>query len=349
MGIYEGYTKTDGEIHGNRASVIVDRPQKDVVLVLSAYEPVLWNVNTTPETTLSAVWVAGYNAERTEVIVNGERVQAVIKPDLDMGYDSNGPEFRKGVSTLIDAFGTDSLSGYVGAYAAKSGVPLEIKTAAQNDPNLSADPLLGMPMVEISALPASFQRALGIDPVPVVNFNEEGFSVSYSDGNKVSIPATLDVPEISWPSNGVYDTERGVVYGATLGGEGYIYAGDPRTGKIGILMSADNFDISSLFYQAEEDRLILTLTHGPEMAFGTIRLPKGDIRTKNFPMEKFVGLTDLYDVGNGPGPAFDVLAASGDEILVRAKPRFPAFSQIDAQADFVANLKTGEVMRIANH
>jgi hypothetical protein len=37
VGLYEGATRTGGEIHGPKASVTVDRPGKRVTLVLAAY------------------------------------------------------------------------------------------------------------------------------------------------------------------------------------------------------------------------------------------------------------------------------------------------------------------------
>ncbi len=40
--VYEGNTRTGNQIHGERASVKVDRPGKDVVLFLGSYGSVTW-------------------------------------------------------------------------------------------------------------------------------------------------------------------------------------------------------------------------------------------------------------------------------------------------------------------
>jgi len=43
--------------------VVVNMPEKDVVLVLMAYDPVLWQVKRTPSSRIAAVVVSGYHAQ----------------------------------------------------------------------------------------------------------------------------------------------------------------------------------------------------------------------------------------------------------------------------------------------
>lgn len=68
VGIYEGDLDTEVRLeqsgHETRgAEVVVNRPGEDVVLVLMAYDPVLWTVKRTSDTRLAAVIVSGYHAQ----------------------------------------------------------------------------------------------------------------------------------------------------------------------------------------------------------------------------------------------------------------------------------------------
>lgn len=68
VGIYEGDLDTEVRLessgHETRAAeVVLNRPGEDVVLVLMAYDPVLWTLRRTPETRLAAVIVGGYHTQ----------------------------------------------------------------------------------------------------------------------------------------------------------------------------------------------------------------------------------------------------------------------------------------------
>ena len=68
VGVYEGDLDTDVRLeasgHETRgAEVVVNLPGQDVVLVLMAYDPVLWTVRRTADTRLAAVIVGGYHAQ----------------------------------------------------------------------------------------------------------------------------------------------------------------------------------------------------------------------------------------------------------------------------------------------
>lgn len=68
VGIYEGELDTEVRLepggHETRgAEVVVNRPGEHVVLVLMAYDPVLWTVKRTVDTRLAAVIVGGYHAQ----------------------------------------------------------------------------------------------------------------------------------------------------------------------------------------------------------------------------------------------------------------------------------------------
>src|SRR5262245_59147413 len=59
VGLYEGYTKSNGQIHGDRAQVQVSRPGKKVTLVLVSYKPMTWEVAVNKNTTVEKVILGG--------------------------------------------------------------------------------------------------------------------------------------------------------------------------------------------------------------------------------------------------------------------------------------------------
>lgn len=68
VGVYEGDIDTDVRLnasgHETKAvDVVVNMRGKDVVLVLMAYDPVLWQVKRTPASRIAAVIVGGYHAQ----------------------------------------------------------------------------------------------------------------------------------------------------------------------------------------------------------------------------------------------------------------------------------------------
>jgi hypothetical protein len=61
--LHTGVTKTDGQIHGGRATVTVNRPGKTVVLFLSAYETVTWKVMPAKDTRIGKIILGGYHEQ----------------------------------------------------------------------------------------------------------------------------------------------------------------------------------------------------------------------------------------------------------------------------------------------
>jgi uncharacterized protein YecT (DUF1311 family) len=68
VGVYEGKIDTDVRLDASghetkSVEVVVNMPEKNVVLVLMAYDPVLWQVKRTPTSRIAAVIVGGYHAQ----------------------------------------------------------------------------------------------------------------------------------------------------------------------------------------------------------------------------------------------------------------------------------------------
>jgi hypothetical protein len=63
------------------------------------------------------------------------------------------------------------------------------------------------------------------------------------------------VPEISWAMGLSYDTKRQRVLMATLGGEGFLYAYDPKSEAWSVVGSLNNVDVTAIAYLESLDRV----------------------------------------------------------------------------------------------
>jgi len=138
VGLYEGATRTGGEIHGPRATVTVDRPGRRVTLVLAAYHTVNWEVKLSPRTNLEQVILGGYEAQVTTGLPASTKV---VKAHYQGGsnslrycYQLNSPEFRSFLYHL-GKLTDQEVASFHGAYAYKSESPFVID-AVQDDPKL---------------------------------------------------------------------------------------------------------------------------------------------------------------------------------------------------------------------
>lgn len=122
VGIYEGSVETDGKIHGPQASVTVDRPGKQVVLVLNSYGPVTWHFAVTGGTQVQKVILAGRLPQAVKGLadeVTVVRLQDGSEPTtLPLCYDRDSCDFVPLVRRACKLTSTDRVSSFHGAYIA---------------------------------------------------------------------------------------------------------------------------------------------------------------------------------------------------------------------------------------
>jgi hypothetical protein len=85
VGVYEGNIDTDVRLSASghetkSVDVVVNMPEKNVVLVLMAYDPVLWQVKRTSASRIAAVIVGGYHAQ---AVVGIERSVPLLISTVD--------------------------------------------------------------------------------------------------------------------------------------------------------------------------------------------------------------------------------------------------------------------------
>ncbi len=164
VGIYEGFTKTDGKLHGGKARVLLDRPKKSVTLVLVSHTPVTWEVGVGKDTKLDKVILGGGGKsavkglpEKVEVV---EAFRGSKTPTLPFyAYTLDAPGFRPLVDALAESTGQKKLASFTGLYRANADGLFEV-TDVQADDRLSADYPLPAPADKLPKL--SFLANYGV-------------------------------------------------------------------------------------------------------------------------------------------------------------------------------------------
>lgn len=351
VGVYEGAVRTGEQIHGPVVRVSVDRPGATVVLLLGSYRPVRWQVEVTPATRLERVVLHGYRPGESDVVFSGaEPAPAVsIAVGLPLSYQAAGKDMRDLLDRLPEIAGTDRLASFHGDYTAPEEgffIAPDTRPVASHDPDY-----LQERSVAAGSLPQPLRYVLErpLPSEPDVRFTEKGFLLRNATGGQPDlIPISLDVPPVSWPVAAARDPSTGVIYGVSLGGEGFLYAHDGRTGQWRVESSMKQADASGLIFDQGEGRLVIVVsglvtTRGPALYFYG---RDGTKARTDLSYDAFPGLADLYDPGNGPEAALVPLAVGGGKLLVKGEPRLPVarLPREDARERlYVIDMKSGKV------
>ena len=156
VGLYEGFTRSDGKVHGHKALVNVKRPGKRVTLVLSGHTPLTWEITVEPGTQLEKVILAG----STRQAVKGVPKNAQVTEGFREGRGGNFPfaaykidsvAFRVLIEALQRETGHRRAASFHGAYDAKAEVPVVIDRV-QDDARLSAEWPIPSPLGDLPRL-----------------------------------------------------------------------------------------------------------------------------------------------------------------------------------------------------
>lgn len=349
-GVYEGRIRTDEQLHGPLANVVLDRPGVQTTLVLTSYVALMWDVTLTSGTPMPRVIVSqtDNNSSRSAVTINGEPASVEWR-SFPYSYSSEGEKFRHLVSRLPKDFGVDRISDFKGAYQAPEQ-PFTFRGRSQ-DTRLEADYLAEL--VQPDLVPGGLRpfAFAGEVPEPEVSFNGNGFSYGGPGGSKVEVTVSLDVPPISWPVAAVRDKKTGLVYGVSLGGEGFLYSWDPRDVRWRAI-SMESRDAGGLGFDSETQTLLLPMQSlGGRGGVSILRLNLEGAVVMQFdlPLAAFPGLTDIYDLGNGPAPQLRVLGVEGGKALLRSVIRFGRVmpDKTEPWRSYIFDLQSGEVALVA--
>jgi hypothetical protein len=220
---------------------------------------------------------------------------------LSTGHRIDAPLFRVAVRELHRRTRLN-LSSFQAAYRSEPNQPIVIRRV-QDDPRLAAGyprptPLAELPkptfqavhldggqrpffqaasfgeftlagpkIATLKALPHRVQH-LAFDPETKKYYGLTGHNVAVVDLDRQTaqkLDLGLDVPALSWPCGITFDTKRGRLLVATLGGTGYLYSYVPKTAKWSVLADLNDVDLAGLTYDAKHDLLYgIHQPHGEE-------------------------------------------------------------------------------------
>ncbi len=139
ISIYQGFEQTDNKIHGPKAMVKVDRPGKQVTLVLTSYSGATWHVSATKDTRIKRVVLGGYEQQAIQGVPETTEITKAWRGQtptpLYYSYKPEGPAFRKLVKQTY-VFTKTEISSFHGVSQARPDMPFVIDKA-QNDPRLT--------------------------------------------------------------------------------------------------------------------------------------------------------------------------------------------------------------------
>lgn len=297
------------------SNVMIDRPGKKVLLVLSSHTHMSWQVSVTPKTTLQGILLASGEDSH----LSTRATDRVYRVSLPYAYKQESPEFVALLDKLNSLLGIKKIDAFQGNYT----VPKQVRVADIEPGNqrlrlqgvsaiapkenfdfhiLSADRSstrwnLTGPQVSGRRYYASGGRLALTGTGAAYTLGNNGLTLSYTGGKEgppITLPANF--PELSWPTDVAYDSKRGIVAVVSLGGEGYFYRYDVRAGKWLDYHSMNNIDLNSLAYDAVSDRYVGTDSTGQLAIISKEGVLLGTERLA----EKLEGFTRLGGSGRGP-------------------------------------------------
>lgn len=347
--LVSGYEPANVGNKGTAARVTVNRPGARVLLVLSSYETVLWQVTATERTTLAGILVGGYQPSAVSANV---KVPA-FRVSLPYARQTDNIEFTALLRQLDQLFGVGKVDAFRGSYT----IPAETTIAALDAPGPEltlAGPAVTRPARNFVfyLTDSQYRRVPWTLTGPVEN-REAARDARYSDSGPLELSPisdrlwtlapdggtlyrlgkdqlnikklhdgaseTVDLPpnfpRFSWASGMAYDSRRDIVSVVSFGGEGCLYRYSVKTGRWLDFRSLNNVDFHSLAYDAQNDRYIGWVDFGPgDLVFFS---GEGEALFSRRVADRLPGFGRLYDSGNGPRPALAVFP-HGDELALVA-------------------------------
>ena len=331
--LVSGYESGNRATSGTRVKVKLARPGRQVLLVLTSYENIAWDVEATPGTTLKGILVSAYH--RSTLTTTAKTQAYAVK--LPYSYELENRNFTALVEQLKARFGVEKIDAFRGKYSLPPVVEI-----SELDPPSPALTLAG-PAVEPATSDFRFNLYTG-DYSPVewtlrgqkegrkLGYIAEGkFAVSPSgntvyllksdalvvvdrkSGQQTEAALPGNFPRFSWAMDVAYDTRRGIVSVISLGGEGFFYRLNAETLKWIDFRSVNNVDVFSLAYDRKLDQYVAWTDRG-ELLFIS---GEGNALYSVKVTDKLPGFNRLYDRGNSRAPRIGI-APNGNVIALIA-------------------------------
>lgn len=335
--VISGYEAADQASHGTVVRVLIDRPDKSVLLVLTSYDKIAWHVDASSGTRIKGIVVSAYEQPRLYTAL----AAPVFQSKLPYSYEKDSGNFTELLNGLNRLFGTTQVDAYRGGYALPNSILVNAPDPPDSGLSLEGDqPQAPYRPLDFGLKTGNFEMArwtlegpadrstgteLGWEKAVKATQDQRiyrivGHDLQVTDpatGKTVQMELPDTFPSLSWPMDVAYDSRRHLVALASLGGEGFFYRFDTRTGEWLDFRSMNNIDISSLAYDEIADRYVAWTS------WGSLFFATGDgapLYTKDL-ADRLPGFNRLYDTGNARPPRLIVIPRGDQIALIKPEDR----------------------------
>ena len=314
------------------SKVVIDRPCKNIVLVLTAYDKIIWEVSATPKTKIVQIIT-----NRANPFIKASKGIPLYVADLSSSSSTENINFFDSLKLLNKLLGITKVDSFYGRYKIDPYINI---SSISLDPKYS----LGYPTVQKTPINIGFKLMssdgiLNWTPSGPVSLSvkkiytpesyvttpdgkykfEQGTNSliikSMIDNSSREYPIPPNFPEFSWVTNPAYSPESKIVVIASAGAKGYFYRFNYNTKKWIDARPQGGADYSSLVYDPYTKHFL---------AFGTLRLSGNiiELALNGTPIKqyniknKLIGYSRLYDSENCASPELSIIPTQNHLILL---------------------------------
>lgn len=351
VSVREGWLKHLDFQSRPKATVMIDRPDAEVVLVLLDPGHVDWHIQTSSGSYLETIVLGGNDATTSRVFLYDVPFLSPKERGLPFVQDAQGTKFRYLLSRVAEITGLPGISSFQSIYKAEE-VPIFVdQTHGWNEALSSA--YLKQELWNLEDAPSDLKRLLKDNDQRAssrVIFDRTGMKV-IDDGTARNFPLPPEIDPPFLPAGAYFDQSAQRLYGISYGGDGFIYQVDTNTGAWQVLASLQGYNGAELIHHADSGSFAITGAQNKpnDMALLT---SNGTIENIKFEMDRFAGFKDLYDYPNASPPRLIPTAFDGTWLVLEAKGKSKSPRKgYGVYRRYAVNLETNAVRLLAyrNH
>lgn len=337
------------------SKIIVDRPGKNIILILSSYDKINWKVAAKHGTKIVQVVYGSCN----DSYIKAPMGTKVIKESLPDTYQIENIDFKKIQKYILENFGKTKIDSFTGNYTIPENISI---SKIDSNPKFEID----YPKVDKTQEKTSFiltntkgekQTLSAQGPFNNLFYSPDDYLTDESGrylfkkgddeliindtklrkSKAYHIPRTF--PSFSWVDAIAYSPKNKIIYlGASLPGQ-YHYQFNFKTKKwINYTpINIGDLGFKYMVYDKYNNTIITLEDDGGVIK--EINL-KGNVVKRYINPNKLPGYLETYDSGNGPGPDLSIVPLK-DYLVVIKFQKNSSPSEIDLV--WVINRKTNEV------
>ncbi len=314
------------------SKIIVNRPSKNIVLVLSAYDKTNWDIVAAPGTKIIQIVYGGYK----ESYIKAPMGTKIIKERLPYAYQADNTNFKTIQKYILENFGESKINSFTGNYTIPEKISI---TKIDSNPKLDID----YPKVDKSKENTIFSllnadgKIQNLSPKgpfknlfysPDANLTDASGRYVFKKGDDeliindtklreskaYHIPRTY--PSFSWAEGMAYSTKDNMVYIGSFGGDGVLYKFNFKNRRWVSATTLNGDDCGYMVYDPYNNDIITMEAMGGVIKEMNLdgKVIKHYIHPRNLP-----GYLDLYDAGNGPGPNLSIIPLKDYLVLIKFK------------------------------